>query len=219
MTFTRNRHPALFYTESLYAPEDAILHDIRVCAAKEGVAWQIGANEGKILQLLIHLHQVKTIVEVGTLTGYSALWMARALPEGGHLYTLEQQAKHAELARHYLTQSEVAGRITLIEGDAHETLHSLNAQGPFDMMFIDAEKPGFNAYLDWAERNIRKGGLIVADNTYFFGSTWQGRCPDNVAPTTWEGVRRFNLRLADPQQYLATILPTDDGLSVAIKLF
>lgn len=216
-----SRHPTpdLDYIRKLYAPQDRLLQQIDRRLHEENTAIHIGAEEGKLLQLLVRLHGVRTLVEIGTLAGYSTLWMARALPEGGHIHTINKEAAHISMARGFFSQSDVAGKITMHEGDAHDILPKLAPGGPFDMVFIDADKISYPDYLDWAEENVRKGGLIVADNTLLFGAAAQDEAPADVAPATWQAMRRFNERLADTQRYFATIIPTQEGLSVAIKLF
>lgn len=208
----------LDYIRKLYATQDGLLSAIAAKLKEMDVEIQISPEEGKLLQLLIGLHGIKTIVEVGTLAGYSAIWMARALPADGHLYTLEKNPKHAEIAHGFIAQSDVKDRITVLEGDAGKLLDSLNDKAPFDMMFIDADKPGYNAYLDWAEAHVRPGGLIVADNTLLFDTIGLPAPPEGTAPSTWHGMRLFNDRLADTRQYFSTMIPTDDGLTVAVKL-
>ena len=209
----------LDYIRKLYAPQDALLEEIASALEARNIAIQIGPEEGKLLQLLIHMSGVRTVVEVGSLFGYSAIWMARALPAGGKLYACNMDPDHINMARGYFGRSDVKDRIEMVEGDAHKTLPTLNAKGPFDMLFIDAEKEGYNAYLDWAESNIRKGGLIVADNTLLFDAVAHDEPPPGTAPATWKHMRRFNQRLADERKYHALLLPTEEGLTVAIKLF
>lgn len=216
---TRHTTPTLDYIRKLYAPQDALLESIDAALRKANIAMHVGAEEGKLLQMLIKLHGAKRIVEIGTLAGYSTLWMARALPEGGHIYTINKDPKHIAMARGHFSQSDMAGRITMLEGDAHDVLPTLSAQGPFDMVFIDADKISYDRYLDWAEANLRKGGLIVGDNTLLFGAVIQDSPPEGTAPATWSAMRRFNERLADTGKYFATMIPTQEGLSVAIKLF
>ncbi|MGE0753754.1 MAG: O-methyltransferase [Alphaproteobacteria bacterium] len=216
---SRTLTPAIDYIRKLYAPQDALQQEINATLKDIGMEIQVGPEEGKLLGLLVKMHGVKTIVEVGTLGGYSTLWMARALPDGGQIHTLERDARHAGIARGFFAKSDVADRITLHEGDATQTLASLNDKGPFDMIFIDADKISYPTYLDWAEANICKGGLIVADNTFLFGAVLQDSPPEDVAKSTWENMRSFNARLADPEKYYGLIIPTQEGLSVAVKLF
>jgi predicted O-methyltransferase YrrM len=211
--------PSLDYIRKLYAPQDALLASIDSMLKKLNIFMHIGPEEGKLLQMLMVLHQAKTVVEIGTLAGYSAIWMARALPEGGHLYTLNKDAEHIQMARHFFDQSEIKDRITMLEGDAHATLKQLSPKGPFDMVFIDADKESYNDYLDWAEANIRPYGLVVADNTLLFDTIGLDAPPPDMAKKTWEGMRRFNERLADENKYFSTMVPTEQGLTVAVKLF
>jgi len=215
----KNESLSLDYIRSLYAPQDALLERIDAALHAMGMPIHIGAEEGRLLQMLIALHGTRTIVEIGTLAGYSTLWMARALPENGHIYTIDKDPRHCAMAREFIAQSDMQERITQLEGDAHSVLAQLSAKGPFDMVFIDADKISYSDYLDWAERNIRKGGLIVADNTLLFGSMGQDAPPPDMAPTAWHNMRRFNERLANRNKYSGTIIPTQEGLSVAIKLF
>jgi len=207
----------LEYIRNLYAPQDTLLARIDHALHAMDMPIHIGPEEGKFLQLLIGLHGVKTIVEIGTLAGYSTLWMARALPEDGHIYTLDKDPKHSEMARQFFIESDVMRRISTLEGDAHKTLKMLEDKAPFDMIFIDADKISYPDYLDWADKNIRSGGLIVADNTLLFGAAAKETPPDTIAPATWKAMRSFNERLADSEKYFTVMIPTNDGLTVAVK--
>jgi predicted O-methyltransferase YrrM len=219
---TREPTPALEYIRSLYAAQDDLLAEIGTELTKRNMAIQVGAEEGRILQLLIALHNTRTIVEIGTLAGYSAIWMARALPDGGHIYTINKDPEHVKMAEGFFARCESRAKITQLAGDAHKVLPELTEKvggAQFDMVFIDADKISYPTYLDWAEKNVRKGGLIVADNTFLHGTIMEKSPPESVAPTTWKNMRAFNERLADKSKYNATIIPTSEGLSVAIKLF
>lgn len=220
----RHPSPATDYIRRLYAPQDTLLESIDNKLKFMNITMHVGAEEGKLLQVLIRMHRVKTVVEVGTFAGYSTIWMARALPEDGHIYTLDKDPDHIRMAKGYFAQCDVRKRITLIEGSAKDSLQKLSedsvfAQMPLDMMFIDADKIGYNEYLDWAERHVRKGGLIVADNTFLFGTVWQESPPEGTAPTTWHGMRRFNERLANENNYHSVMIPSEEGMTVAIKTF
>jgi len=211
--------PSIEYIRSLYAVQDGLLDDIVSELERRNFAIQVGAEEGRILQLLVKLSGAKTIVEIGTLAGYSAIWMARALPEKGRIYALNKDPEHVKMAQGFFDRCECKDKITQITGDAHKTLPELSSKGPFDMVFIDADKISYPAYLDWAEKNVKKGGMIVADNTLLAGKTAMDSPPEGTAPTTWKNIRSFNERLADTSKYEGTIIPTNEGLSVAIKLF
>lgn len=210
---------SISYIHSLYAQEDNLLASIVAELEKRNIAIQVGAEEGRLLQLLIALHQVKTVVEIGTLAGYSTIWMARALPDDGHICTINKDSEHVKMAEDFFAKCECRGRITQLAGDARVVLPELSKEAPFDMVFIDADKISYPAYLDWAEQNIRKGGLIVADNSLLGGAAAEDSPPAGIPVTRWKNMRFFNERLADRNKYNATIIPTKEGMSVAIKLF
>jgi predicted O-methyltransferase YrrM len=211
--------PSIDYIRKLYAAQDSLLTSIDESLLRLNIPMHIGAEEGKLLQMLITLHNAKTIVEIGTLAGYSTLWMARALPAGGHIYTINKDPAHITMAKHFFDQSEVRDSITMLEGDAHAMLPQLSSEAPFDLLFIDADKISYNDYLDWAEKNIRKGGLIIADNTLLHGTMGLDLPPQNISSTTWNNMRRFNERLADPEKYFTAMIATQEGLTVALKRF
>ena len=213
-------NPTTNYINSLFAPEDEKLQSIRLALRqdnKEGI--NVGPYEGKILNLLVTLSRAKSIVEIGTLYGYSALWMARALPADGKLYCLEVDKENAAKAKALLAKTEVTSKIEVILGDATETLAGLASKGPFDMCFIDANKSGYMDYLEWADQNVRSGGLIVGDNTFLFGNLIKDKSNSNsrVSENQIKVMKNFNESLADPKKYTSVILPTVEGMTVAIK--
>ena len=210
--------PSLDYIRKHYAVQDALLARIDAKLHEIGMPIHIGPEEGKLLQMFIGLHGVKTVVEVGTLAGYSTIWMARALAEGGHVTTINKDPAHIKLAAGFFAESDVADKITMLEGDAHDVLPTLQGQS-FDMMFIDADKISYGDYLDWAETLVRPGGLIIADNTLLFGAIGLDAPPEGIAPATWHSFQLFSQRLANPNRYFSTIVPTEQGMTVAVKLF
>ncbi len=210
--------PTLSYIEGLYASEDVVLQQIRerlVNANRWGV--NIGASEGKILQFLIQLGRVEKAVEIGTLFGYSAVWMARALPANGHLYTIERDHESARQAKKAFEDAEVHNKVSLCEGEAMDCLAGLVAKGPFDLVFIDANKSAYVEYLDWAFTNLKTGGLIIADNTLLGGHVIHAEKPESLSNRQYHGMREFNERLARSEEFVSVILPTAEGLSIAIK--
>lgn len=213
------QNPQQQYIESLYAKEDQGLQQIRerlVNAGRWGI--NISANEGRMIQVLMRLAGVSKAVEVGTLFGYSGVWIARGLKEGGQLYTIERDHECVRMARNAFEECGVADRVTQLEGEAIDKLNELESQGPFDLVFIDANKSAYSEYLEWAVRNVRKGGLIIADNTLLGGGAAMSEKPENLSTRQWEGMRRFNESLADQKNFVATIFPTAEGLSVAVRL-
>jgi predicted O-methyltransferase YrrM len=210
------------YVQSLYAVEDAGLVEVAERLKRAGrFGVNIGANEGKILQMLMKFVGARRAVEIGTLFGYSAVWLARALPAGdatARLWTIERDHDCVREARETFRSCGVEDRVTLLEGEAAEKLRELQSEGPFDLVFIDANKAAYMEYLEWAERNVRPGGLIVADNTFLGGGVVLKEKPDHISSRQWNEMRKFNETLGDSSRFMAMILPTHEGLSVAIRL-
>lgn len=208
------------YIERLYAEEDIHLQNIRKSIDENGLrAINIRAYEGKVLQVLLKLHRVKNIVEVGTLAGYSTLWLARALPEDGFLYSFEKEEKTAEIAIDNIAKTEIADKVKIIAGDAHENLKEVENNAPFDAIFIDAEKSGYVKYLEWADRNLRKDGLIIADNVLFNGMVADKSWSNKQEAKIVNHIENFNQAIKNPLKYESIIIPTLEGLSVSIKLY
>src|SRR5262245_6411800 len=150
----------------LVPPDPALEAALQDSAAAGLPPINVSPNQGKLLMLLAQVQGARSILEIGTLGGYSTIWLARALPAGGRLVTLESDPHHAEVARSNIGRAGLAGVVELRLGPAQETLPRLAAEGrgPFDFIFIDADKPGYPDYLGWALRLSRRGSLIVADN-------------------------------------------------------
>ena len=181
------------YLEGLMLPPDPALEAAVADSAAAGLpSIQVSPQQGKFLGLLAQISGARRILEIGTLGGYSAIWLARALPADGQLVTLELSPRHAEVARRNLERAGVAGRVEIRLGPALETLPQLMDGEPFDLIFIDADKPAYAEYLDWSLKLVRPGGLIVADNVVRQGQVIDPLNPDpNV-----QGARRFMERLA-----------------------
>lgn len=213
--------PRIQYIRDLFAPEDEVLSNATDDLDPQRAVIQIGAEEGKLLQLLAKMNNVQTIVELGTLVGYSTIWLARALPDGGQVYTIEGNVDHYELAQRNFQKAGLENKITPILGRADTVLEELAEKAPFDMIFIDADKISYSKYLTWAEANIKKGGLIVADNTFLSEAVYMDTIPGNirVKPSTHAAMKEFNKRLSDPSKYDSIMLPTAVGLTIAIKKF
>jgi caffeoyl-CoA O-methyltransferase len=151
------------------------------------------------------------VLEVGTLGGYSAIWMARALPDDGELVSIEIEPRHAEFARRYVQRAGLADRVDIRIGRALDVLPSLDGE-KFDAVFIDADKEPMPNYFEWALRLLRPGGLLIADNTL-----WGGRVLDDAErdeKTT--AVREFNRRMATDPRILSILVPTHDGVAIGV---
>ncbi len=178
----------------------------------------IGLIEAQLLKILIRLYQPKKIIECGTLFGYSSIQMAKALQKDAHIFTIERDEASAALAKQSFAECEVERQVTLLVGEVSVKLAELSGQSPFDMIFIDHNKAGYIDALDWAEKNIRLGGLIIADNTLLWGEV-AGAENLRASKTQLEIIRTFNSRLADPKKYTSILVPTAEGLSIAVKEF
>ena len=204
------------YLEGLYTSPDPVLEAALAAAQAAGLPEiQVSATQGKMLHLLARLMGARSILEIGTLGGYSAIWLARALPEGGRLVTLEADPRHAAVAAANLAAAGLSGVAEVRTGRALDTLPSL--KGPFDLVFIDADKDGYPAYLDWALKLTRKGSLIVADNVVRGGAVADAASPDPRV----QGIRRYHTLVAAEPRLCATALQTvgvkgHDGLSFAL---
>ena len=161
---------------------------------------------GKLLHLLTRMHRVRTILEIGTLGGYSTIWMARALPADGRLLTLEADPKHAEIARSNIARAGVSHLVDVRLGPAIETLPRLEGEGasPFDMIFIDADKPSMPVYFEWALKLSRPGTAIIADNVVRKGAVIDAVNGD----ASVQGVRQFTAMVAQERRVSATTLQT-----------
>lgn len=209
-TETRTRLDA--YVTELFAQEDDALRWIQAEADRRGLPTiSLDPLEARLLQFLVTLSGAQKIVEIGTLAGYSAVWMARALPPGGRLYTLEKSAAHAQVARAGFERAGVADRIELLEGDARRSLQQLSGLAPFDLVFIDADKPGYPEYLDWSVNHLRPGGLLTAHNAFYHGGVL------SPASDGERAMRDFNQALAQHPQLDSLILAVGDGLAVGIR--
>ena len=203
----------LAYAEQLFAPEDAALQDIRAMQRRAGLPdIAISADQGKIMMVLLAAVAARRVLEVGTLGGYSGVWMARALPEGGRLTTIEFDPAHAAVAREAFLRAGVAQQVDLLQGRALDVLPTL--QPGYDAVFLDADKAPLPQYFQHALRLLRRGGLLLCDNGFFNGRVTDlgDRAPDV------EGVRAFNRLAASDPRLVTAVIPVRDGLVVGVKV-
>jgi len=208
-----------YIADQLISP-DAVLDETLAANAAAGLpSIDVAPNQGKLLHLLVLAAGARKILEIGTLGGYSTTWLARALPEGGRLITLEFSAKHAEVARKNIARAGLDGVVTLRLGPALETLPQLvqEGEGPFDLIFIDADKPNLANYLTWAVRLARKGTLILVDNVIREGQVIDAGSDDPAV----QGARRLFEALATEPRLQSTALQTvgskgHDGFAMAV---
>lgn len=208
------------YLNETFGLEDAHLNRVKAEIETGGVGhMSVMASEARILQFLIRGFGVKRVIEFGTLFGYSALAMAQALPDDGYVVTLEKDPKNFAVAKKNFEESAVGGKVKPLNGDAVETMRMAENSGPYDMAFIDANKSGYVDYLNWAEKFVRRGGLIVGDNTFLFGALWGEPRNPNTNEKQILIMKTFNLRLSDSSKYNSILIPTQEGMTVAQKLF
>lgn len=208
------------YLAGVLVPEDeALTAALKANAAAGLPAHDVSPLQGKFLRLLAGAIGAKSILEIGTLGGYSTIWLARALPPGGRLVTLEANPQHAAVAQANLERAGLSSKVEVLVGRAIDTLPQLEAKGfsPFDLIFIDADKPSNPQYLAWALRLSRPGTLIIGDNVVRDGAVVN---PESTDPNV-QGVRRFLDLLAAEPRLIATALQTVgskgwDGFAIAL---
>lgn len=208
------------YFTGLFSPSDPALDEALRAAAAAGLpAISVSPSQGQLLAILAKSIQARSVLEIGTLGGYSAIWLARALPAGGTLLTLEANPAHAEVARTSIARAGLASKVEVRVGRALDALPGLvtDRRAPFDLVFIDADKANYAAYLVWALKLTHRGSLIIADNIVRNGTVVDASSNDvNV-----QGVRRFNAALAADARVTATGIQTVgvkgyDGLAIAL---
>lgn len=199
------------YIEGLFAPEDDVLVALREAMRERGLPEiYVSPMEGRFLQVLLKAARARSVLEIGTLGGYSAIWMARALPPSGRLVTLELEPARAELAREFIARADLDNVVEVRTGDARELLAEIQEDASFDACFIDADKAGYPEYLTHAQRLVRPGGLVLGDN-----ALWSGKVVAEAEDDDTRAIQAFNRRLASAE-FTATILPIRDGLAVAV---
>jgi caffeoyl-CoA O-methyltransferase len=201
------------YAAKLFAREDAALRGVRVGHRPADLPEiNVSAEEGAILGLLLRLIGARRVLEVGTLGGYSGIWIARALPPDGRLTTIEDSEKHAAFARRSFARAGVADRVELLVGEALDTLETL--RGPYDAVFLDADKAPLPRYFVAAMRLLRVGGLLLCDNTFM-----DGRVADPAARgADVKGMRAFNRLVARDPRLVPAVIPVRDGLLAALRV-
>jgi len=208
------------YLTDLLIPADPVFEEVLTANRAAGLpAIDVAPNQGKLLMLLARLSRARTVLEVGTLGGYSTIWLARGLPSGGRVVTLEAEPSHAAVARANFERAGLAEQVELHLGPALQTLPDLvrDGVGPFDLVFIDADKPNYPQYLHWALMLTRPGSLIIADNVVRDGQVADPDSPDDRV----RGVRAYLEMVAADSRLDATALQTVgskgwDGFCLAV---
>jgi predicted O-methyltransferase YrrM len=210
-----------YFSNLLLPPDPALDAALRASTAAGLPAINVSPTQGKFLHLLAKISGARTILEIGTLGGYSTIWLARALPKGGRLVTLEFEPRHAEVARANITNAGFADVVSVQVGPALDTLPKLHAEGlhPFDLIFIDADKVNTAPYFTWAMKMSHPGTVIIVDNVVREGAIVDADSTDESV----QGVRKFNDLLKNEKRVSATAIQTVgskgyDGFAIALVL-
>jgi len=201
------------YVQQLFVKEDEVLRSIEPGLSERGMPQiSVSPNVGKTLHMLVRITGARRVLEIGTLGGYSTIWLARALPEDGRLVSLELNAAHASFARANVERVGLADRVEIRVGDAKKSLQQLAEEGEtFDFFLIDADKESYLTYWEWAIRLARPGAVITADNTLLHDRIFE----ENVKDERVRAILRFNEAVSRDDRVEAMLLPFGDGLLVA----
>lgn len=207
------------YVDVTFQPEDGTLREVRERSEKSGLpSIQVGKMDSLHLEVLTRATGAKKAVEIGTLGGYSGISIVRGLGPEGKLYTFEFDAHHAEVARDSFKKAGVSDQIEIFVGPASENLPRVNAHGPFDLVFIDADKVNYPLYLEWAAENLKVGGVILGDNTFAWGLIADETFDSAEDEAAVKALKEFNRLLAQGGRFRATMIPTGEGLTLAVKV-
>jgi caffeoyl-CoA O-methyltransferase len=198
----------------VFQPEDEVLREIRERGIREGLPpIAVGKFDGLHLEVLARACGALKAVEIGTLGGYSGVCLLRGMAPHGVLHTFEFSPKHAKVASESFRKAGVAARAHIHLGPALEKLPEVEAEAPFDLVFIDADKVGYPAYLSWSADHLREGGVLLADNAFGFGEIHLPGGDEGRA-----ALRKFNEQLSRGGRFRATMLPTAEGLAMGVKV-
>jgi caffeoyl-CoA O-methyltransferase len=203
------------YISGLFAAQDAGLLRAWEDTPRKGLpAISVQPEEGRFLQFLVRASGARRALEIGTLGGYSGIWIARGLAPGGRLITLEKEPYHARVAQEHFDAAGVGDRVEIRVGEALALLQALAAEQPFDFVFIDADKTGYPAYFAWALEHTRLGGVIAAHNAFRGGAVVRESDPDESTRV----MRDFNRSAAANPRLISTLYPAGDGTLLAVKI-
>jgi len=206
-----------FFVDTLVEQDEALLAALAANREANLPAIDVSPNQGKLLHIYARMMGASRILEIGTLGGYSTIWLARALPEEGKVITLEFEPHHAEIAAKNIRHAGLENRVTLLVGPALDSLPKLASSAPFDLIFIDADKRNNPAYLEWALKYSRKGTVIIGDNV-----VREGRVADQgIEDVHVKGIRQFLEMQGKEERLTVTAVQTVgskgwDGFSIAI---
>lgn len=212
----------LKYIENTFVEEGELFKRIRAKGEDIYSGLQISPAEGRMLQVFAKMVGAKNILEIGGFVGYSTLWLANALPDGGSVTSIERNSGNTELSCGFMREAGVCDRVDIINGKALEILPQLREEvaaekrQKFDMVFIDAAKNEYFEYLCQVESMLGSNALVVGDNTLLFGALAGSECDKKVSPSALESMGKFNERIGKSGAYDAILLPTEEGLTIGV---
>ncbi|MGZ3692345.1 MAG: O-methyltransferase [Pseudobdellovibrio sp.] len=216
----KNKSKSYEYIENLIGEESEAQKLARLNSEKLGLgAISLSSVEASLLAFLADQIQAEKIVEIGTLTGLSALYLLEKAGSKSFLWTLEKDEKHAEMAQQVLQKYISEKRCEILLGDAREKLLELTAKAPFDIIFIDGNKAAYLDYFNWAEQNIRVGGLIVLDNVFLAGAVWGDTSQQRFNDKQIKTLQTVNEKAFKTPHFSSVMIPTEEGLLVCKKMF
>ena len=207
--------PKIQYINELYGKETQILRSIKASAPKEKAHMQISPYEGAILKFFVQLINARSVVEIGTFVGYSTAYMAEGLEEGGKIFSIEKNTHYFEIARNNVIKYGLNKKIEVFNEDGNTFLKAMKQK--VDLIFIDGKKIEYCNYLSGSINIIRSGGIIIADNTLLFDNICKDTLQSEQEILMQQEMRKFNQEIANDKVFQAIMLPTDSGLTVALK--
>ena len=215
----RNSREEEFLKKFLTKP--LLIEKIEKRLQKDGLLGiNIGFQEGLFLKSLCSQKHVRKVVEIGTQYGCSTSWMALGLRKKGTIWTLEKDPNciiQAGISFKDPDFLKLGCQVQIVKGPALKNLNTLKEQGPFDLIFIDANKSGYPDYLNWSKENVTSGGMIVADNVFLFGSLFESQCPPEVPKKMWQAMNQFLTNIFKDDNFESSIIPTEDGFLLATR--
>lgn len=206
------------YLKSYFSSEDEFLYELQIRAREAGLPpISISPEQGRFMQFLLGSINAKHVLEIGTLAGYSAITMARALPNDGKLITVENDPKHYDFACKMIEESGLGNKIEVVLSDGKDFVKEYRTRNQFDFVFVDADKPSYAFYLNNITPKIKNGGIFAADNAFAFGfilDTKPERNPDDV-----KSLRSFNEYFRTRDNYFTCIVPVGDGIIMGYKKY
>ncbi len=216
----KNKLKSYEYIENLIGEESELKKIARENSEKLGLEGiSLSSVEASLLSFFVEQIKAAKIVEIGTLTGLSALYLLEKADEKAFLWTLEKSEEHAAMAQQVLQKYISEKRCEILLGDAREKLQELTSQGPFDLIFIDGNKAAYLDYFNWAEQNIRSGGLIILDNVFLAGSVWGDQSQQRFNDKQVKTLQTVNEKAFKTPHFNSVLIPTEEGLLVCKKMF